>query len=79
MWAFVTKPRGEAGTTVACVSDGWGCRVCRLHSSNLATFVLVHRSQGVKQARLQPPPELSSKQIMPIKEKKMCWREQFLT
>lgn len=79
MWAFVSKPRREAAKTVACVFDGWGFCVCRLRSSNLATFVLVRRSQKVKQARLQPPPAFSSKQIMPIKEKKMCWREQFLT
>lgn len=32
----------------------------------------------MKQARLEPPHAFSSKQIMPIKEKKMCWRERFL-
>lgn len=60
-----------------CVGGPGAC-VCRLRSSHLTTVVLLCRSQKAKQARLEPPPAFSSQQILPIKEKKMCWREQFL-
>lgn len=56
MWALLAIP--QRGRDSSCVHVWWirFC-VCRLRSTNLTTFVLVHGSQKAEQACLQPPPD----------------------